>query len=99
MSNKHTLFLRNQNKQRNRLLYRPVTTGSDLYPKWVRRLWPCFYAAAWDTIGEKVMNFVPTLGEADLEPLNRAYVVLLPKKAGAVTPEIFRPIYFQRTAP
>ena len=58
---------------------------------------PGFYTAAWDTVEEKVMNFVNAFaaGEADLERLNRAFVVLLPKKPGAISPADYRPICLQ----
>ena len=42
-------------------------------------------------------NFVNAFaaGEADLERLNRAFVVLLPKKPGAISPADYRPICLQ----
>lgn len=44
-----------------------------------------------------VMEFLATFydGAADLERINRAYVVLLPKTSDAVTPGAFRPISLQ----
>lgn len=58
---------------------------------------PGFYAAAWDTVKDKVMNLVQAFatGEVDLDRINRAYIVLLPKKTGAVKPGDFRPICLQ----
>ena len=35
--------------------------------------------------------------EADLRPINKSYIVLLPKKAGANRPENFRPISLQNS--
>jgi len=44
---------------------------------------PGFYMAAWDTVVDKVMSFVDAFaaGTVDLEWVNRAYIVLLPKKS------------------
>jgi len=58
---------------------------------------PGFYATAWDTVAPKVMNFVHAFaeGRVDLDRVNCAYVVLLPKKPGAVTPGDYRPICLQ----
>ena len=53
--------------------------------------------AAWDTVGDKVMSFVDAFaaGTVDLERVNRAYIVLLPKKPGATAPGDHRPICLQ----
>jgi hypothetical protein len=55
---------------------------------------PGFFSAAWDTVSGKVMNFVEAFasGSVDLERVNRAYVVFLPKKPGATAPSDHRPI-------
>jgi len=58
---------------------------------------PGFFSAAWDTVSGKVMNFVEAFasGSVDLERVNRAYVVFLPKKPGATAPSDHRPICLQ----
>ena len=58
---------------------------------------PGFYSAAWETVMDKVMRFVESFaaGSVDLERVNRAFVVLLPKKPGATTPGDHRPICLQ----
>ena len=58
---------------------------------------PGFYSAAWETVMDKVMSFVESFvaGSVDLERVNRAFVVLLPKKPGATTPGDHRPICLQ----
>jgi len=58
---------------------------------------PGFYSAAWDTVVDKVMSFIEAFaaGTVDLERVNRAFVVLLPKKQGATAPGDHRPICLQ----
>ncbi|CAN6162275.1 unnamed protein product [Urochloa humidicola] len=58
---------------------------------------PSFYKAAWNTIQPVVMHFLTAFqqGEVELERLNRSYMVLIPKKPGAVAPCDFRPICLQ----
>ena len=58
---------------------------------------PGFYMAVWDTVVDKVMSFVDAFaaGTVDLERVNRAYIVLLPKKPGATAPGDHRPICLQ----
>ncbi|CAO2197346.1 unnamed protein product [Urochloa humidicola] len=58
---------------------------------------PSFYRAAWSTVQPAVMDFLATFqtGEAELERLNRSYMVLLPKKPGATAAGDFRPICLQ----
>jgi mannosylglycoprotein endo-beta-mannosidase len=58
---------------------------------------PGFYSAAWGTIRNEVLKFLNSFhqGEVDLDRINRSYMVLLPKKPGAVTVDAFRPICLQ----
>lgn len=58
---------------------------------------PSFYRHAWHFVKPTVMKFLDSFhgGVADLERINRAYIVLLPKTAGAVAPGSFRPISLQ----
>ena len=55
---------------------------------------PSFYKAAWGTIKDEVMQFLQGFftGSADLKRINRSYMVLLPKKPGAISVDAFRPI-------
>ncbi|CAN6294153.1 unnamed protein product [Urochloa humidicola] len=58
---------------------------------------PSFYSAAWDTVSPTIMNMANEFhsGVADLERINRAYVVLIPKIPTAMTPGDYRPICLQ----
>jgi hypothetical protein len=58
---------------------------------------PSFYKAAWDTVVSRLQPFLDELhqGRADLKQVNRSYIVLLPKTAGAVSVGAFRPICLQ----
>jgi hypothetical protein len=70
---------------------------------------PSFYCSTWEFVGTTVMNFLSSFydgtvmnflssfydGMADLERINRAYIVLIPKTPGAVTPVSFCPISLQ----
>ncbi|CAN6306644.1 unnamed protein product [Urochloa humidicola] len=58
---------------------------------------PGFYAKTWDTTGMAVLQFLAAFhnGNLNLENIYRALIVLIPKKAGAVTPDAFRPISLQ----
>ncbi|XP_004963682.1 uncharacterized protein LOC101781465 [Setaria italica] len=58
---------------------------------------PTFYKAAWATVAPAVMALAAAFhgGSAELERLNRAYVVLIPKHATAATPGDYRPICLQ----
>lgn len=58
---------------------------------------PGFYRSAWDLVMPSVMEFLSAFhrGTADLERINHAYIVLLPKTQDAVTPSAFRPISLQ----
>jgi len=58
---------------------------------------PSFYRAAWSTVRPQIMEFLLAFyhGTADLERINRSYMVLLPKKQGATAVSDFRPICMQ----
>ena len=58
---------------------------------------PSFYAAAWATVKGDVMRFLHAIhnGSCQLERVNRSYMVLIPKKPGAVAVDAFRPICLQ----
>ena len=58
---------------------------------------PSFYAATWDSIKADVMRFLHSFhtGSVQLDRINRSYMVLLPKKPGAVSVDAFRPICLQ----
>lgn len=60
-------------------------------------LGPGFYRAAWGTIRPGLERLFESFASrsADLQRLNRAHVVLLPKGAGARTPGAFRPVSLQ----
>lgn len=58
---------------------------------------PGFYTAAWPTVGMAVMELAWAFqeGRAELERLNRSYIVLIPKLAAAMKPSDYRPICLQ----
>ncbi|CAN6343200.1 unnamed protein product [Urochloa humidicola] len=58
---------------------------------------PGFYAAAWEVVAPTVLQFAAAFhaGTADLERLNRSYVVMLPKHATAAKASDYRPICLQ----
>jgi hypothetical protein len=60
-------------------------------------LGPNFYAATWDTTKGEVMNFLQDFHSesANLECINRALIVLIPKTTPALTPNAFRPVSLQ----
>ena len=60
-------------------------------------LGPGFYKAAWLTVKSDIMRFLEAFhdGTTQLESINRAHIVLLPKKEGATAPGDFRPISLQ----
>jgi hypothetical protein len=60
-------------------------------------LGPGFYKAAWQTVKGDVMEFLCNFhsGNINLECINRAHIVLIPKHAGATSPNSFRPISLQ----
>ncbi|CAN6300756.1 unnamed protein product [Urochloa humidicola] len=61
---------------------------------------PSFYDAAWTTVAPSVLNMAAEFhaGTAELERVNRAYVVMIPKIATALTPNDYRPICLQNCA-
>lgn len=58
---------------------------------------PSFYKAAWSVIRSQVLDLLVHFqqGDVDLERINRSYMVLIPKKVGAMTVDSFRPICLQ----
>ncbi|XP_066385142.1 uncharacterized protein [Miscanthus floridulus] len=58
---------------------------------------PAFFSAAWSTVKDQIMAlmFAFHQQEAQLERINRSHMVLIPKKPGAVTVDVFRPICLQ----
>ena len=56
-----------------------------------------FYKAAWPTCKDAIMRFLHAFhdGVADLQLINRALIVLIPKKEAAVAPGDFRPVSLQ----
>ncbi|CAN6226415.1 unnamed protein product [Urochloa humidicola] len=58
---------------------------------------PGFYTAAWSTVSPAVMRLAQAFhdGGAELERLNRAYIVMLPKKPTAMKVGDYRPICLQ----
>jgi hypothetical protein len=58
---------------------------------------PAFYVAAWPRVEEEVMEFLAGFhcGSVDLERINRAHIVLLPKHEGATASNSFRLVSLQ----
>jgi hypothetical protein len=58
---------------------------------------PAFYDVAWPHVEEAVMEFLAGFhcGSIELEWINRAHIVLLPKHEGATVPNSFRPVSLQ----
>lgn len=58
---------------------------------------PAFYRKFWPTVKPKIIDLFQQFhnGHVDLDGLNRAYMVLIPKKDNARTPDAFRPISLQ----
>lgn len=58
---------------------------------------PAFYKAAWATVSPAVMAFLHAFhaGAVDLQRINWAHIMLIPKTLGAVTPSAFRPVSLQ----
>jgi hypothetical protein len=58
---------------------------------------PAWYSSAWSFVKVDVMDFLSKFysGPADLNCINRAHIVLLPKCQGATAPKDFRPISLQ----
>lgn len=62
---------------------------------------PSFFQVAWEAVEAKLMSFLSAFhGHAvQLERINRAYIVLLPKKENATTADSYRPICLQNFLP
>jgi len=62
---------------------------------------PGFYQAAWAMVEDRVMEFLHAfqIGQADMDRINRAFVVLIPKRCDAVTADAHRPICLQNCGP
>jgi len=58
---------------------------------------PSFYRVPWSSIKSQVMAFLQAFQQrqVQLERINRSYMVLIPKKPGAVAVDAFRPICLQ----
>lgn len=58
---------------------------------------PVFYAAAWTTAKPAIMRFLRAFHDkqVDLQRINRALIVLIPKTEAAATPSAFRPVSLQ----
>lgn len=58
---------------------------------------PAWYVAAWSTIKDDVSAFLSSFhrGNVDLNRINHAHIVLLPKCEGATAPKDFRPVSLQ----
>lgn len=60
-------------------------------------LGPGLYNAAWGVTRATVMDFLHAFhaGLANLERINRAVIILIPKTETALTPSAFRPVSLQ----
>jgi hypothetical protein len=60
-------------------------------------LGPSFYKAAWDTVAPDLQRLFDAFfsGGADLGSINRAHIILLPKKEGVLSPSSYRPVSLQ----
>lgn len=58
---------------------------------------PSFYSAAWHTVKPALLRFLSAFHreEADLQRINRALIVLIPKTETATSPGHFRPVSLQ----
>lgn len=58
---------------------------------------PAWYVATWDTVRLDIMKLLTAFhsNNVELTRINRAHIVLLPKKEGATAPGDFRPISLQ----
>jgi hypothetical protein len=60
-------------------------------------LGPSFYRAAWGTVAPDLVRLFDGFhaGEVNLSSINRAHIVLLPKKDGVLAPGAYRPVSLQ----
>lgn len=58
---------------------------------------PSFYKAAWEAVRGDVMSFLQAFhaGRVDLQRINRAHIVLIPKCVPTIAPASFRPVSLQ----
>jgi hypothetical protein len=58
---------------------------------------PSFFCAAWADVAPHVRRLFDQFhaGRADIGSINRAHVVLLPKKDGVIAPSSYRPVSLQ----
>ena len=58
---------------------------------------PAFFKVNWDLIKLDLLNLMNDFhkGCAELARINKAFIVLLPKKVGATTPDNFKPVSLQ----
>ena len=56
-----------------------------------------WYSQVWDSIKHDLESLLQSFhnGTTDLERINRAHIVLIPKRPGTTTPDAFRPISLQ----
>jgi hypothetical protein len=60
-------------------------------------LGPSFFQAVWPSVGADMMRLLDAFhaGTADIERINRAHIILLPKRDGILPPSGFRPVSLQ----
>jgi hypothetical protein len=58
------------------------------------RVGPSFYKAGWAAVCTNVMTFLHDFhaGNVDLQRINRAHIVLIPKGPDTATSSVFRPV-------
>lgn len=58
---------------------------------------PAWYAACWPVVKDDIMQFLNAFHSSaiELDKINRAHIVLLPKCEGATAPKDFRPVSLQ----
>jgi len=61
---------------------------------------PAFYKSFWDLVQPNVMSFMTDFHgrKANLHCINKAYIMLIPKKEGACSPSDYCPISLQNTS-
>ena len=61
---------------------------------------PSFYKAVWSSIKKEIMCFLNAFhrGQVQMERINRSFMVLIPKKPGAVAVDALRPICLQNSS-